>query len=63
MYLSRCEDFESVVMFNGGVRSCIVRLMGDWENQTLSFGIQRKYWPIKRGFLLVQHYEHDLDVL
>ena len=36
---------------------------GGWYNHTLSLGIERKHSPVKRGFLLVQHYVHDLDVL
>jgi len=51
-------------MFNGRVRSYMLGLMGgDCENQTLSLGIERTYVPVKRGFLLVQHYDHDLDVI
>jgi len=51
-------------MFNGPVRSYTLRLRGGvWENHTLSLGIERKYSAVKRGFLLVQHYDHDLDVL
>jgi len=64
MYLLCREDEESVVMFNGRVRSYTLGLSGGgWENHTLSLGIERKYSPVKRGFLLVQHYVHDLDVL
>jgi len=48
------KDEESVVMFNGRVRSYTLGLRGGgWENHTLSLGIERKYSPVKRGFLLV----------
>jgi len=64
MYLLCCEDEGSVVMFNGRVRSYTLGHRGGvWENHTLSLGIERKYTTVKRGFLLVQHYHHDLDVL
>jgi len=48
-------------MDGSGLRRQDVR--GGYVNHTLSFGIERKYSPVKRGFLLVQHYDHDLDVL
>ena len=64
MYPSCGEDEESVVMFEERVRSYKLGLMGwGWYNHTLSLSIERKYSPVKRGFLLVQHYDHDLDVL
>ena len=36
---------------------------GGCENHIILLGIERKYLPVKRGVLLVQHYDHDLDVL
>jgi len=64
MYLSCREDEESVVKFNGRLRSYTLGLRGEGrENQTLSLGHERKYSPVKRGYLLVQYYDHDLDVL
>jgi len=36
---------------------------GGWRNHTLSLSIERQYSLIKRGFQLVQHYYHDLNVL
>jgi len=48
MYLSCREVEESVVMFNGRVRSFTLGLRGaGWENHTLSLGIERKYSPVK----------------
>jgi len=38
-------------------------LGGGWENHTLSLSIDIRYSPVERGFLLVQHYDHDLDIL
>jgi len=32
-------------------------------NHTLSLGIETKYSAVKRCFLLVQHYDHELNVL
>jgi len=64
MYLSCREDEQSVEMLNGRVRSqTLGHKGGGWENHTLSLGIERKYSTVKRGFLLVQHHDHDLDVL
>jgi len=64
MYLSCREDEESVVMFNPPARSYTLGVKGGgWENHTLSLGIARKCSLVKRGFLVVQHYDHDLDVL
>jgi len=37
--------------------------VGGRENHTLLLSIERKYSPVKRGFLLVPHYDHDLTVL
>jgi len=53
-----------VVMFNGCVRSYTLGLRGGgWENYTLALGIERKYSPVKRGLLLLQHDNPDLDVI
>ena len=64
MYLSCCEDEESLVMFNGCVWSYALGLRrGGWVNHTLSLGIERKYSLVKRCFVLVQQHDHDPDVL
>ena len=53
-----------MVIFNGRVRAYMLGLRGGgWENHTLPLGIERKYSPLKRGFLQVQHYDYDLDVV
>ena len=64
MYLSCHEDDESLVMFNGCVRSYTLGLRGTVGKITHYHSVlKNSYSPLKRGFLLVQHYDHDLDVL
>jgi len=51
-------------MFNVRVRSYTLGLRGGgWKNHRLLLGIERQNSPVKRGVLLVEHYDYDLDIL